>query len=186
MTKNLHTAGATALGLAALIILTGCSLLPGSAPAPSPTGETPAGAAPFVYEDEVAGFAITFPGEPEVEGIDGNEEGAQRATYTATPPEGVPFYTAGGTKASASEADPETFELIIARMEATGFASDIVDVTAVDLDGIEGRQAEFVVHDGNEASMILAGKGHSFYQLMVIGGTADERQAFFDTFELLD
>lgn len=177
------------LAIGAAVVLGGCSVLP-STPAPSPTTEpeteAPNESAEFRYEDEAAGFAITFPGEPMVEGVQGNETGAQRATYSADPPEGTPFYTAGGTKESQNPADGETFELLIARMQATGFADEILDVTSIDLDGLEARRGDLILGDGEEASVVLAGAGSSFYQLLVVGATLDERQAFFDSFELLD
>ena len=71
--------------IAASIALTGCSLIPDATPPSTPAEETPDAPETYRYEDAAAGFAITFPGEPTVEGVSGNENGAQRATYSTTP-----------------------------------------------------------------------------------------------------
>ena len=36
------------------------------------------------------------------------------------------------------------------------------------------------------AELVVAGDGHHFYNLTAIGGTSDQRQAFFDSFKRID
>ena len=179
--------------LAASLLLTGCSLLAApSAPSPTPTQaaeETPAASDPFLYTDDVAGFSITFPAEPTIEPIQGNEAGAQRASYSTTVPETDPkgvYYTAGGTTKSEAEVDvADTMSFLLASGRLILTDEDVVPET-FELDGLPAIRADITMYDGKPATLVMAGEGHSFYQLQVIGGTPEQRQAFFDTFELLD
>ena len=66
-------------------------------------------------------------------------------------------------------------------------AAPLYDATAeaIELEGIPAYTADFVWSDGKDATIIMAGEGHTYYQLLVIGGTPEECENFFDTFELL-
>jgi hypothetical protein len=182
--------------IAASIALTGCSLLP-ALPSPAsttdtpvdetPAAETPSDSTPFVYTDEAAGFSITFPGEPTIQPIAGNENGAQRASYSTTVPETDPdgvFYVAGGTTDTETDIDAEQLEGILFRLLNSG-ASDLA-YDPVELDGVSGYQGDVTWSDGKPASVVAIGEGHTYYLLIVIGGAADQHQAFFDSFERLD
>lgn len=175
----------SALLIGALMALAGCGLIPTIPHTPATT--TPSAHASYVYEDAAAGFAITFPGKPSVNPIQGSDTGAKRATYSTTVPETAPngiYYTAGGTKASESEVDVEdTFQFLIASGQVI-LTDPAVTPKAIQLGGLPGYSADITVSDGKHATLIMAGEGHTLYQLEVIGGTPKQRQAFFDSFEL--
>ena len=39
---------------------------------------------------------------------------------------------------------------------------------------------------GQPGELVVAGDGNRFYQLIAIGGTSDQRQAFFDSFKRIE
>lgn len=55
----------------------------------------------------------------------------------------------------------------------------------IDLEGLPAVKAEITLPNGQEAATVMTGEDERFYQLIVVGGTPELRQAFFDTFELL-
>ena len=167
--------------VAALFALVGCSLLPTALRLPTPT------AASYLYVDKAAGFAITFPGKPTIAPIRGQENGAQRATYSTTVPETAPngiYYTAGGTKASANEVDIETTLHVLVETGQIALTDPDVLPQEIKLGGLPGFKADVTMSDGKTSTLIMAGEGHTLYQLQVIGGTPKQRQVFFDSFEL--
>jgi hypothetical protein len=175
-----------ALLIAASIALVGCVTVP-TPPAPVETApsetpasaETPATAAGY-YEDDVVGYAVTFPGEPDVQLL---------ATAGTNRPVNVVSY-----------GDPSTLALLThgeildhpadLRSELLGWAGsvgpDSVQASSADLAGLAALRAELIMPDGTEATMIVAGEGVRFLRLLAIGGTAEERQEFVDSFELID
>jgi len=181
-------AALSALAIAASLAMAGCSLIPDPTTLPGPAEETPTAPAGHLYEDAAAGFAITFPGEPTIEGISGSENGAQRATYSTTPdpyaPDGV-YYIAGGTTAAEVDYSPEILEGNLIGMVHLMDPLYEATVETIELEGLPAVTADFIWSDGKDATIIMAGEAHTYYQLLVIGGTPKECQDFFETFELL-
>lgn len=183
-----------ALALAVSFTLSGCSLVQAlSAPttplSASPTSEaqSPDSGEGYVYVDDTVGYAITFPGEPSVDPIAGNDNGAVRATYstTAVPadPDGV-YYIAGGTTGIPDEIDQEALEGMLFRL-LNGAATDL-SYDPVELDGVPGYLGHLTWNDGKPSSVAAIGEGHTYFVLTVIGGTQEQHQEFFDSFELRD
>jgi hypothetical protein len=170
------------------VLVAGCSLIPGASPSAGSDTETPDAAAGFVYTDEAAGFAITFPAEPTVEAVPDDANGAQRASYSTTPdptaPDGV-YYIAGGTTQSDNEYTPQTLEDNVFGLVHLAAPTYLPTPETTELDGLPAVTADFVWSDGKNSTIIMAGEGHTFYQLLVIGGTPEEHDKFLSTFELL-
>lgn len=132
------------------------------------------------FEDPAAQFAITFPGKPTV---NATESGGTRASYSNAAD--AVLFAARGTAATETEVVPETLE---------GLFLQVVDQGAVvtgpgekfELAGLPALMNSFTDPDGKPATMVVAGEGHRLYQLIVIGGTPEQSQAFFDSFTLLD
>lgn len=141
---------------------------------------TPAG----YYEDEDANYAMTFPGKPLVAVT---PSGDTRATYSTAPDPAAPeavVYTSRGTTATEQEIEPDTLEFFFIQLINTG-AVFTGPGESFELEGMPALVNSFTDPAGKPATMLVAGEGHSLYQLVVVGGTAEERQAFFDSFTLL-
>lgn len=174
------------LAIVASLALTGCvstlsSLIPGGA-TPTPTAT-----AGYRYVDTDNGFAVTFPGTPSLQPVAGNDNGAMRASYdtSADPnPQDRMYYTAAGTDASGF--DITTDELEGAVHNVTMGSPAMSFPTDTELDGLPAVTEDFELSDGTESTVVVAGKGQLLYQLIAEGGTAQQRQAFIDSFELLN
>jgi hypothetical protein len=57
-----------------------------------------------------------------------------------------------------------------------------IGASSYELVGLPALQAEFTMEGDQKAETIVASDGKRFYQLIAMGGTAEERQAFFDSF----
>lgn len=130
------------------------------------------------FEDPDAGFAVTFPGRPSV-----SESGGLVATFT-TGPDAV-RYVARGTAAAEAEIVPDTLASLFAQVVDQGAVLTGPEET-FELEGMPALMNSFTDPNGKPATMVVAGEGHRLYQLIVIDGTPQERQAFFHTFTLLD
>ena len=180
--------------IAASIALTGCATVsspPSSAAHKSPAAHTPAATpsapAAYYYKDAAAKYAITFPGKPSVAAIEGSDTGAKRASYSTEPDPTAPkavYYTSGGTAASDGEITSTNLESVLFELinEGAKLTSPEKKFT---LDGMPAIMSDFTGSDGKPSAIVLAGKGHSYYQLIVRGGTSKERETFFDSFKLI-
>jgi hypothetical protein len=170
--------------IAASIALTGCSVLTPLTPEQTPT-ETPTTSTGYVYEDTVTGYAVTFPGEPTLQTVPNAEVGSVEVATYATAPNGI-FYISRGAETPMEIQRGNLVNAINTAVQA-GQAVPIDDAPVeTELAGLPALTADVTMPDGVEATLIVAGEGNRFYQLTVIGGTPDDRQAFFDSFELLD
>jgi hypothetical protein len=179
----------SALLFATSITLAGC-MTPPAPPVPAVTTqvETPveapvdiqATADGYVYTDEVVGYAVTFPGEPEIQ---------QLATDGTNRPVNVVSFGDPSTLALLTHGEilDEPADL---RSELLGWASGVnpesVQASGSEFKGLPSARADLIMSDGAEATMIVVGEGVRFIRLLAIGGTAEEREAFFGSFEPLD
>jgi hypothetical protein len=167
----------TAVLIAASTTLAGCSTV---TPPPSPaadTAATPATATGYVYEDDPADYAVTFPGEPVIEplAIHGTDRRANLVGYGDTST--IVYVSRGEIREFPVDLREELFGWL------GSVASGQIGANSDELDGLPALRAEFSMNDGQEATTIVAGEGYRFYQLIAMGGTPEERQAFFDSFE---
>ena len=139
------------------------------------------------YEDADANFAITFPGNPTVKPGTGSFAGSTPATYSTSPDPTAPgavYYLADGTAASEAEILPANLEEIFSQLVDQG-----VVLTgprrSFELEGMPALMSDGTLPDGKPATVVVAGDGHRIYELVVVDGTADECQIFFDSFKLL-
>ncbi|HEY4267312.1 MAG TPA: hypothetical protein VGM94_03880, partial [Galbitalea sp.] len=70
-----------------------------------------------------------------------------------------------------------------------------ISASSYTLGGIEAAQAQFTAGSGSgipsnvvgqPGEIVVAGDGDHFYELIALGGTSDQRQAFFDSFKRTD
>ena len=142
----------------------------------------------FIYKDALAGYAVTFPQRPDVEPLEGNEFD-QPAYYVSAD-------LASGYFVSIGQVIDKTPNL---RAQLMGDVSSMnpsgqISASSYTLGGLDADQAQFTTGkvsgmpnlDGLPAQLVVAGDGHHFYNLTAIGGTAAQRQAFFDSFKRID
>jgi hypothetical protein len=143
----------------------------------------------FIYNDALAGYAVTFPQRPDVEPLEGNEFD-QPAYYVSAD-------LASGYFVSIGQVINKTPNL---RAQLMGDVSSMnpsgqITASSYTLGGLDADQAQFTTGkvsgmpsnlDGLPAELVVAGDGHHFYNLTAIGGTSDQRQAFFDSFKRID
>ena len=173
---------AASIGLAACATRT--TVPPRHPHTPSAIPSGPAG----YYKDAAADYAITFPGKPSIAPVDGSDSGAMRATYSTEPDPTATdavYYTAAGTTASDVDISPTDLDGDLLQLVNQG-AKLTSQETKFTLDGMPAVMSDFTGPDGKPGTIVIAGEGHSFYQLIVRGGTTAQRQTFFDSFKLLN
>jgi len=189
---------------AAFLALAGCGTIAASpthathkpavhTPTPQKTAShytTKSTSAGYVYTDGLAGYAVTFPDKPEVKplAINGTHRlgnfaySSDLATYE--------FAARGEVRNSPPNLRGELFTWI-----QSVKPSGQVGASGDELAGLEAAQAEFTTGDdqdgpayllGQQAQTVMARDGNTFYQLIALGGTPEQRQAFFDSFSLTD
>jgi hypothetical protein len=200
-TKSGNRGSRVALGAAlivAFLTLAGCSV-PNSSPTqapPTPTSENTSSTYTieettegFIYQDASSGYTITFPQRPDVEPLANNE--------TDEPANFVSVELASGEFASIGQVLTHEPDL---RAQLMGFVQSLnpsgqVSASSYTLGGLDAAQAQFTTGDspslpsslvGQPGEVVVAGDGNRFYELVAIGGTAEQRQAFFDSFERID
>lgn len=198
--------GSRATIVAALVVaflsLAGCSTTDPSptggpvegSPAPTPQqdassytiDETSGG---FTYQDAPSGYAVTFPQRPNVAPLSNNESD-QPANYASAE-------LTSGMFISIGQVLDKTPEL---RSQLMGFVQSLnpteeINASSYTLGGLDAVWAEFTIGDGSSipsnlvgqlGETVMAGDGNNFYQLTAIGGSSDQRQAFFDSFKRID
>lgn len=185
----------------AFLILAGCSTtdpspthspVEGSTPTPQQDAssytidETTGG---FIYMDVPSGYAVTFPQRPNVEPLSSNVSD-QPANYASAELTSSQFVSIGQVLDKAPEL----------RSQLMGFVQSLnpteqVNASSYTLGGLDAVWAEFTIGDspgipsnlvGQPGETVMAGDGHNFYQLVAIGGSSDQRQAFFDSFKRIE
>jgi hypothetical protein len=198
LAKSGHRGSRVALGAALIVTfltLAGCSttdLTPTHTPtshksAPPYTVEDSTGG--FIYREALSGYAVTFPQRPDVEPLEDNE--FDKPAYY------VSADLASGYFVSIGQVINKTPNL---RAQLMGDVSSMnpsgqITANSYTLGGLDADQAQFTTGkvsgmpsnlDGLPAELVVAGDGHHFYNLTAIGGTSDQRQAFFDSFKRID
>lgn len=188
--------------LVAFVVLAGCST---SDPSPSDSSAQASGTpAPqndassytidettegFVYSDVPAGYAITFPERPDVEPLLNNATDVP-ANFVSAELTSSEFVSIG----QVLDKEPQL------RNQLLGFVRSLnptgqVSAGSYTLGGLDAVRAEFTAGDsqaipsnlvGQPAETVMAGDGFNFYHLLAIGGSSDQRQAFFDSFKRID
>ena len=185
-----------ALGAALIVVFLGLAGCSTSEPSPAhktahathaPTSQdTTKG---FIYKDAPSGYAVTFPQKPDVEPL-ANNETDQPANFVSTELASVEFASIGQVLDHA----PQLQSQLMGWVDSLN-PSGQVNAGGYTLGGLDAVRAGFTTGDssaipsdlvGQPCEVVMAGDGNRFYQLVVIGGTADERQAFFDSFQRID
>jgi hypothetical protein len=178
----------SALIITASIALAGCALPAPSAPPAHTPSATPTSATDYVYEDADAGYAITFPGEPEVQaGVDTGDGGVLTiANYVTSSAEPIRYMSQGIIEFEFGMAELPI--ILVNSARASGAVVDDGAITGAEVQGLPAFIADVTMSDGTPGAVLMAGdvEADIGYQLVVIGGTSAERQAFFDSFLLLD
>jgi hypothetical protein len=118
-------------------------------------------------------------------------------TETGQPANSASAYLPPGEFASTGEVLDKTPNL---QAQLMGFVQSLnpsgqVSASSYTLGGLEADQAQFTTGKGAgvpsngvglPGELVVAGDGNHFYQLIAIGGTSDQRQAFFDSFKRID
>lgn len=144
----------------------------------------------FIYTDVPSGYAVTFPQRPDVEPLSSNSASDQPANYVFAD-------ITSGEFVSIGQVIDKTPEL---RSQLMGFVQSLnpsgqLNASSYTLGGLDAVWAEFTTGDssgipsnlaGQPCETVMAGDGHNFYHLVAIGGSSDERQAFFDSFKRID
>jgi hypothetical protein len=206
LTKSGNRGSRAALGAALIVMfltLAGCSTTdpspahkPAHAATHTPTSQKSASpytvedsTGGFIYREALSGYAVTFPQRPDVEPLEGNEFD-QPAYYVSAD-------LASGYFVSIGQVINKTPNL---RAQLMGDVSSMnpsgqITASSYTLGGLDADQAQFTTGkvsgmpsnlDGLPAELVVAGDGHHFYNLTAIGGTAAQRQAFFDSFKRID
>jgi len=176
----------SALLIAASIALAGCGAAPDPTTLPDPAEGTPSAPSGYIYQDAVAGYAVTFPGEPTIQTVPGagTDRTVDMALHLSDP-----YYMSRGEGTDEEVSMDFLVKALRNSVQSAGAApadgTDNLAVTAIELEGLPAFTADLTMPDGGDATIVVAGEGNRFYQLVVIGGTPEERQAFFDSFELL-
>lgn len=186
----------------ASLILAGCSTIGPSptrspvqgSPTPTPQqdgssytiDETTGG---FIYNDVPSGYAATFPQRPNVEPLSNNASDQPAYFASAELPSGA-FASIGQVLDKAPELRNQLMGYV-GSLNPTGQ----VNLSSYTLGGLDALWAEFTTGDspaipsnlvGQPGETVMAGDGHNFYQLIAIGGSSDQRQAFFDSFKRIN
>lgn len=143
----------------------------------------------FTYQDVSSGYAIIFPQRPDVEPLSNNQSD-QPANFASAEWTSGEFVSIGQVLDKAPEL----------RNQLMGFVQSLnptgqINASSYTLGGLDAVWAEFTTGDspsipgslvGQPGETVMAGDGHNFYQLVAIGGSTDQRQAFFDSFTRID
>jgi hypothetical protein len=143
----------------------------------------------FIYKDELSGYAVTFPQQPDVEPLRNNETD-QPANFASAD-------LTSGEFASIGEVLDKTPNL---RAQLMGYVGSMnpsgqISASSYTLGGLDADQAQFTTGNGSAipsnlvglpSEIVVAGDGNHFYELIAIGGTPAQRQAFFDSFKRID
>jgi hypothetical protein len=197
--RRLHLAFG-AMFIVAVLTLAGCGTTPASSrhsptasetPTSQDTGytveDTPAG---FVYQEAASGYALTFPQRPDVAPLANNQADQDAYYVSSSDQESNQFISIG----QVLDKTPNLRAQVLGAAQSLN-PSGQVSATSYTLGGLDAAQAQFTTGEGQgmpsylvgqPAEIVVAGDGNRFYELIAIGGTSDQRQAFFDSFERID
>ncbi|MCU1421201.1 MAG: hypothetical protein JWN36_852 [Microbacteriaceae bacterium] len=143
----------------------------------------------FVYKDAPSGYAVTFPQRPYVEPLAHNETD-QLANYASVEETSSELVSIGQVLNKTPHLQAQLMG-VVSSMNPSGQVS----ASSYTLGGLDAVQAQFTTGSssaipsdlvGQPAEIVVAGDGYHFYELVALGGTSDQRQAFFDSFKRTD
>ena len=155
-----------------------------TSPTPRPTVTAsnftlaPTLSAGVVYTDALTGYAVTFPGPPEVKplAISGTHRLGNIAFYGDSST--IVLLARGEARDSAPNLQGELYSWVQGA-KPTG----VIRASGDELAGLPAAQAQFP-QGSQQVQTIMANDGDRFYQLIASGGTAHQRKAFFDSYHL--
>ena len=143
----------------------------------------------FVFKDAPSGYAFTFPQRPDVAPLAKNETD-QVANYASVEVTSGEFASTGQVINKTPNLQAQLMG-VVSSMNPSGQIS----ASSYTLGGLDAAQAQFTTGSssaipsnlvGQPAEIVVAGDGNHFYELVALGGTSDQRQAFFDSFKRID
>jgi hypothetical protein len=143
----------------------------------------------FVYTDAPSGYAVTFPQRPDVQPLAHNETD-QVANYVSVEVTSGEFVSTGQVLNKTPNLRAQLMG-VVSSMNPSGQ----IGASSYTLGGLDAVQAQFTTGSssampsnlvGQPAEIVVAGDGNHFYELLALGGTSDQRQAFFDSFKRID
>lgn len=143
----------------------------------------------FIYKDATSGYAVTFPQEPNVEPL-ANNETDQLANFASTELTSSEF----ASSAEILNHAPHLRNQLMGWVQSMN-PSGQISASSYTLGGLDALRAAFTTGDspatpsdlvGQPCEIVMAGDGNRFYELVVIGGTSDDRQVFFDSFKRIE
>lgn len=144
----------------------------------------------FVYKDAPAGYAVTFPQRPDVEPLANNETDQVANFASFSDLMSIEFASTGQVLSKTPNLQAQLMG-VVSSMNPSGQVS----ASSYTLGGLDAAQAQFTTGSssaipsnlvGQPAEIVVAGDGNHFYELSALGGTSDQRQAFFDSFKRID
>lgn len=198
--RGVHVAFGAVL-IVGLLALPGCGTTAASSThSPPPSEETPAALgssytiedtpAGFVYQDATSGYALTFPQRPDVAPLANNQADEEAYYVSSSDQVSNQFVSIGQVLDKTPNLRPQLLGLVQSLNPSAQ-----VDASSYTLGGIDAVRAQFTMGDsqalpsylvGQPSEVVVAGDGNRFYELIAIGGTSDQRQAFFDSFKRID
>jgi hypothetical protein len=144
----------------------------------------------FIYKDAVSGYAVTFPQRPDVEPL-ANNETDQAANFASFSDLMSTEFASTGQVLNKTPNLQAQLMGVVSSMNPSGQ----IGASSYTLGGLDAAQAQFTTGSssqipsylvGQPAEIVVAGDGNRFYELFALGGTSDQRQAFFDSFKRID
>ena len=198
--RGLHVAFGAVL-IVALLAMAGCGTTAASSThSPTPSEETPTSPgssytiedtpAGFVYQDATSGYTVTFPQRPEVAPLAHNVSD-QDAYYVSSSDQVSSQFVSIG---QVLDKTPNLRAQVLGAAQSLN-PSGQISAASYTLGGLDAAQAQFTTGEsqampsylvGQPAEVVVAGDGNRFYELIAIGGTSEQRQAFFDSFKRID
>lgn len=149
--------------------------------------DTPAG---FVYQETTSGYELTFPQQPDVAPL-ANNQADQDAYYVSSSDQvSNQFVSTGQVLDQTPNLRPQLMGLVQSLNP-----SGQINASSYTLGGLDAAQAQFTTGEsqampsylvGQPGEVVVAADGNRFYALLAIGGTSEQRQAFFDSFKRID
>jgi hypothetical protein len=198
--RGLHVVFGAVL-IVGLLALAGCGTpAVSSAHSPTPSEETPAAldsgytiedtTAGFVYQDANSGYALTFPQRPDVAPLANNQSDEDAYYVSSSDQVSNQFVSIGQVLDKTPNLRPQLLGLVQSLNPSAQ-----VDASSYTLGGLDAARAQFTMGEsqampsylvGQPSEVVVASDGNRFYELIAIGGTSDQRQAFFDSFKRID
>jgi hypothetical protein len=205
-TRNGNRGSRLALGvvlIVAFLTLAGCSTTaasPTHKPAHANNTPTPQTTASnytieytsmgFIYKDTLSGYAVTFPHPPDVEPLAMNETDHLENFASFSDLMSNEF----GSTGEVLHSPPDLHGQLMGWLQSVKTSGQI-GASSYTLNGLDAARAKFTAGDspaipgflvGQPGETVVASDGNHFYQLIALGGTSDQRQAFFDSFKRTD